>query len=110
MLRAAILIVVHNMGRSEAGMPRYVVERNFENLLTVPVCAEGSITCATINSRNALEGVTWVHSYVTPERDRTFCIYDAPSPEAIRLAAKANCLPVEKITEVSVLDPHSYRS
>jgi hypothetical protein len=38
----------------------------------------------------------------------TFCVYDAPSAEAIWLAAKENGLPVDTITEVSVLDPYFY--
>jgi hypothetical protein len=53
--------------------------------------------------------VTWVHSYVTPDKKKTFCIYDAPSPEAIRTAAKRNNLPVDSITPVSVLDPYFYQ-
>jgi hypothetical protein len=24
--------------------------------------------------------VTWIHSYVSQDRQKTFCIYDAPSP------------------------------
>ncbi len=52
--------------------------------------------------------MTWVHSYVTPDRGATFCIYDAPNPEAIRTAAGSNGLPVEQITEVRVLDPYFY--
>jgi hypothetical protein len=50
-----------------------------------------------------------VHSYVTPECRRTFCIYDGPSPEAIRRAAARNKLPITKITEVRVLDPYFYK-
>jgi hypothetical protein len=53
--------------------------------------------------------VTWVHSYVTPDRRRTFCIYDAQTPEAIRKVAERNELPVDRITEVSVLDPYFYQ-
>ena len=55
--------------------------------------------------RNADEGVTWVHSYVSDDRTKTFCVYDAPTPEAIRKAAARNRLPVERITQVRVLDP-----
>lgn len=50
-----------------------------------------------------------MHSYVAPDRKQTFCIYDAPTPEAIRAVAKHNHLPVDRITEVSVLDPYFYR-
>jgi len=53
--------------------------------------------------------VTWVHSYVTPDRKHTFCVYDAPTPEAIRRVAELNKLPVDRITEVRVLDPYFYR-
>lgn len=59
---------------------------------------------------NASEGVTWVHSYVTPDRKHTYCIYDGPSPEAIRTVAQRNELPVDSIAEVSVLDPYFYRA
>ena len=44
-----------------------------------------------------------------PDRKNTFCIYDAPAPEAIRKVADRNGLPVGHITEVSVLDPYSYQ-
>jgi hypothetical protein len=53
--------------------------------------------------------VTWLHSYVTSDRGKTFCIYEAPSPEAIRSVAEKNGLPVDNITEVSVLDPYFFR-
>jgi hypothetical protein len=60
-------------------------------------------------ARNAEQGVTWVHSYVTPDHKQSYCIYDAPTPEAIRSVAKSNELPVDRITEVTVLDPYFYR-
>jgi hypothetical protein len=56
--------------------------------------------------RNAREGVTWLHSYVSEDRRRTFCVYDGPDPEAIRRAASHNNLPVAQITQVRVLDPY----
>ena len=55
---------------------------------------------------NAREGVTWIHSFVTPDRCRSFCIVDSPSPEAIRIAAQATALPVDRITEVRLFDPY----
>lgn len=54
-------------------------------------------------------GVTWLHSYVASAAHQTFCICDAPSPEAIRRAAKRSSLSVERITQVSVLDPYVFR-
>jgi hypothetical protein len=50
--------------------------------------------------------VTWIHSYVTPDRRLAFYICEAPSPEAIRRAALRNKLPVDRITEVRILDPY----
>jgi hypothetical protein len=58
--------------------------------------------------QNAEEGVTWVTSFVSDDRQRTFCIYDGPTPEAIRKTAARNELPVDEITQVSVLDPYFY--
>jgi hypothetical protein len=89
-------------------MPRYLIERTFPDGLRIPVTAEGAQSCMGVADRNAEESVTWVHSYVNEDRTRTFCIYDGPSPESIRRAAERNGLPVDRITEVRVLDPYFY--
>src|SRR6266568_2514768 len=89
-------------------MPRYVVERTFPEGLRIPGGPEGAELCVAVVDRNADEGVTWVHSYVSEDRAKTFCVYDAPSPEAIRKTATRNELPVERITQVRVLDPYFY--
>ncbi len=47
---------------------------------------------------------------MTEDLKKTFCIYDGPSPEAIRAAARDNNLPVERVIPVSVLDPFFYKS
>ena len=54
------------------------------------------------------DGVTWIHSYVSTDKRKTFCVYDGPDPETIRRAADRNGLPIEQITRVSVLDPYFY--
>lgn len=89
-------------------MPRYLVERSFPDGLVIPMDDRGAGVCRNVIANNAEDTVTWVHSYVTPDRARTFCIYDAPSPEAIRRAARRNNLPVDRITEIRVLDPYFY--
>jgi hypothetical protein len=89
-------------------MPRYVVERTFPDGWDIPAGREGSQRCLAVVERNADEDVTWVHSYVSDDKTRTFCVYDAPSPEAIRKTAARNDLPVERITQVRVLDPYFY--
>jgi hypothetical protein len=95
-------------GERRSEMPRYVVERIFPEGLGVAAGAEGAVLSPAVVERNADEGVTWVHSYVSEDRQKTFCIYDAPSPEAIRKTAARNHLPVDRITQVRVLDPYSY--
>jgi Protein of unknown function (DUF4242) len=90
-------------------MPRYMVERTFPQGLHIPVTEDGAQTCFGVVGRNADVGVTWVHSYVSDDKTRTFCVYDGPDPESIRTAAARNGLPVEHITRVSVLDPYFYR-
>lgn len=89
-------------------MPRYMVERSFPDGLEIPTTTDGLQALAAVIENNATEQVTWVHSYVTDDHRRTFCIYDGPSPEAIRRAARSSDLPVESISEISVLDPYFY--
>ena len=89
-------------------MPRYMVQRTFPGGLAIPVADGGAQICSAVVERNAEEGVTWVHSYVSADARTTFCVYDAPTPEAIRRTAARNELPVDRITEVRVLDPYFY--
>lgn len=88
---------------------RYLVERTFPDGLNIPVNQLGSEMCLSVVSNNAEDNVTWIHSYVTMDKKKTFCVYDAPSPDAIRKSAKMNGLPVDNIIEVSVLDPYFYK-
>jgi uncharacterized protein DUF4242 len=90
-------------------MPRYMVERTFPHGLEIPVDEGGTAICRAVIERNAEDGVTWVHSYVSADKRATFCVYDAPTPEAIRKTATRNDLPVDQITQVQVLDPYFYR-
>ncbi|MEO5758808.1 MAG: DUF4242 domain-containing protein [Mesorhizobium sp.] len=90
-------------------MPRYLIERTFVDGLNVPINEAGAVAMGGVIARNAEKGVTWLQSFVSPDKKHSFCIYDAPSPEAIRSTAQKNSLPVDKITEVRVLDPYFYR-
>jgi len=89
-------------------MPRYMVQRTFPDRLEIPVANGGADICRTVVERNAEEAVTWLHSYVSADKRTTFCVYDAPTPEAVRKTAARNELPVDQITEVRVLDPYFY--
>ena len=87
-------------------MPRFVVQRTFPDGLEIPSSPDGAKACLAVVENNAEEGVTWVTSYVTHDRTKTYCVYDGPSPDAIERAAVANGLPVDSIAEVRVLDPY----
>jgi hypothetical protein len=89
-------------------MPRYLIERTFHESLGLPSPGQGDQARLTFIENNSLAGVTWIYSYVSPDSKRSFCIYDAPSPEALRQAAQHNALPIDRITEVRLLDPYFY--
>jgi len=89
-------------------MPRYIVERSYANRLKIPVNSEGAKMCQAIVLNNEEDNVTWLHSYVSEDGRKTFCAYEAPTPEAIRRTAKRNNLPIDRITEVRVLDPYFF--
>jgi hypothetical protein len=89
-------------------MSRYVIERSFPDGLRIPMDDTGRKTVNSVIDVNSGESVSWVHSYVSDDRTKTFCVYDGPSPEAIRRVAERNGLPVDTITEVRVLDPYFY--
>jgi hypothetical protein len=101
-------ITAQELNNKKIVMKRYLVERQFPDGLSIPVNEEGSKICLNVVSKNLRENVTWVHSYVSADKKKTFCIYDAPSPGAIKKSAKMNGFPIENITEVSVLDPYFY--
>ncbi len=89
-------------------MPRYMVERTFPQGLHVPSNANGVAACLNVVGNNAKNGVTWVHSYVSADKTKTYCVYDGPNEDAIREAATINGLPVDSVQQVSVLDPYFY--
>jgi Protein of unknown function (DUF4242) len=86
-------------------VPRYLVERALPERLPHPTEAEEGKACSGVE-RNELQGVTWVHSYVTEDRTKIVSVYDAPSREAVREAA-ADDLPADAITEIRVLTQES---
>ena len=90
-------------------MPRFMVERTFKDGLHVPTNGGGAAACLTIVDKNAGNGVTWIQSYVTADKKKTYCIYDGPNEAAIRAAAGQTGLPVDSVTPVSVLDPYFYQ-
>ena len=63
-------------------MPIFIVERTFADEL------EPSLEAADgINRINDEEGVRWMYSFLSADKRKTYCLYEAPSPQAIRTAA-----------------------
>ncbi len=89
-------------------MPRYLIERTYPDQFAISLDLDGAQRCQTIIASDALEQVTWLHSYITPDRRKSFCLCDAPSPEAVRRAAQRSGQPIDRITEVRVFDPYFY--
>src|SRR5947209_18921425 len=84
-------------------MARFMVERIFPEGLEIPMTDKGAEACRAVVGTNGELGVTWAHSYVSEDHRKAFCIYDAPSPDAIRQAAKRNHVPDDKISLVRAL-------
>ncbi len=89
-------------------MPRFMVERTFKDGLHIPSNKSGALACLTVVGKNANNGVTWIHSYVSADKTKTYCVYDGPDEAAIRASAEQNGLPIDSVTAVSVLDPYFY--
>jgi len=77
-------------------MPRYLIERNFAEQLDLTKDGVESV-----NRINQEEGVAWIFSFLSADKRKTYCLYEAPNPEAIRAAARRNNLPADVIIEVS---------
>jgi Nickel responsive protein SCO4226-like len=90
-------------------MPRYIIERTLSKSVNILVNNGGDNDYGNVVSNNMECNATWLHSYISDDKKKTFCIYDAPSPEAVRKAAGKNKFPIDKITEVRVLDPYFYK-
>jgi hypothetical protein len=86
-------------------MPRFLVERTFPAGSHRGADALSAQAGGGAIDAGAKPGVTWIHSCVTPDNHRSYCIVDGPSPEAIRVAAQSTGLPVDRISEVQLLDP-----
>jgi hypothetical protein len=81
-------------------MPLYVIERNFAE--DVDLSGED---VRLIDEVNADEGVRWLFSFLSADRRRTYCLYEAPSSEAIVAAAQRANVPADEIVEVSSAAP-----
>ena len=81
-------------------MPRYIIERNFAEQLEVD--DEAKLHIKEINDE---EGVEWIFSFLSADKRKTYCLYEAPDPESLRRAAERLNIPADVITPVDRIDP-----
>jgi hypothetical protein len=76
-------------------MPLFLIERNFAEL--VPTDPEAAATVKAVNDEI---GIQWLFSFLSADKRKTYCLYEAPNPEAIRAAARRLGIPADTIVEV----------
>jgi Protein of unknown function (DUF4242) len=85
-------------------MPLYLIEREFAEQLEMT-----SEDVRLIEEVNADEGVSWLFSFLSADRHRTYCLYEAPSPDAIVTAARRAGIPADAVTEVERITADTFR-
>ena len=76
-------------------MPYFIIERNYAEEVVIPVEA-----APDVNLINDEEDVRWLYSFLSIDRRKSYCLYEAPSIEAIRAAAVRAGLPADVVTEL----------
>jgi hypothetical protein len=84
-------------------MPMYVIERAFAEQLDLT-----SDDVKLIEEVNADEGVRWLFSFLSADRRRSYCLYEAPSPDMILAAAKRVGIPADAVVEVNRISADMY--
>jgi hypothetical protein len=85
-------------------MPIYMIERRFAEQLEMT-----SDDVTLLEEINADEGVSWLFSFLSADRHRTYCLYEAPSPDAIITAARRAGIPADAVTEVNRITADTFR-
>ena len=83
-------------------MPLFIIERNFAERFEFT--REGASQVTLINDD---VGVTWLYSFLSADKKKTYCLYEAPNADAIREAARRADIPADVIIEVSQVSPES---
>jgi hypothetical protein len=84
-------------------MPRFLIERNFAE--EVEVNKEAADRVRRVNDE---EGIKWLFSFLSPDKRKTYCLYEAPSADAILAAARRLNVPADVIIEVSEVRPEMF--
>ena len=77
-------------------MALFIIERNFATALNV-----SADELKEIVDINALVGVKWLYSFLSADKRKTYCLYEAESGDAIREAARRAGLPADVVIELA---------
>lgn len=77
-------------------MPMYIIERNLAEKLELD--ADGVTAITKINGE---VGVNWLFSFLSADKRKSYCLYEANDPQSIREAARRANVPADVIIEVS---------
>jgi len=84
-------------------MPLFLIERNFAEDVDLDNAA-----ASEIRQINDEIGIQWLYSFLSADKRKTYCLYEAPNAEAIRLAAHRLHVPADVIIPVSELRPEQF--
>jgi hypothetical protein len=84
-------------------MPLFMIERNYAEQLEVT--RDDQLRVAQINDD---VGVQWLFSFLSADKKKTYCLYEAPSADEIREAARRANIPADEIVEVGELRPEMF--
>lgn len=85
-------------------MPLFLIERSFADEVDVD-----QATADNIKRINDEIGIEWLYSFLSADRRKTYCLYEAPSAEAIREASRRLNVPADAIIPVSEMRPEQFR-
>lgn len=84
-------------------MPLFMIERNFAEQIEL-----NRDVVTEVTQVNADVGVQWLFSFLSADKKKTYCLYEAPSAEAIREAARRLNVPADEIIEVGEVRPEAF--
>jgi len=84
-------------------MALFLIERNFAEKLEV---SKESADAIKLINRDV--GVNWLFSFLSADKEKTYCLYEGPSAEAMREAARRANIPADVVIEVSEINPGAF--
>ena len=84
-------------------MALFLIERNFAEQLEMTKEAADAVKLV-----NDEAGVNWLFSFLSADKKKTYCLYEAASAAAVREAARRANIPADVIVEVSQLRPEMF--